>query len=239
MAKSAPHNTSKNSAPPRSGSGVRSSRSTTSKAAVKADPAVEWPIEGEEKAQNQPSASQETKSPPVLAQPSDPISVTSASLKKGETVMTDAMETVKTYAEEAKTRFQSVFTEMNDKAKAAMEKSSKAFEEMGELTKGNLEAVVESGKIAAKGVESLGQEAAELGRKSFEKTSATMKSFASVKSPAEFFQLQSELLSSTIDTFASEAAKSSETMLKLAGEIAQPISNRVSIVSDKIKSLAA
>jgi len=153
--------------------------------------------------------------------------------------MTDAMETAKTYAEEAKTRIQGAMAEMNDKTKAAMEKSAKALEELGDLTKGNLEAIVESSKIAAKGVETLSQDAAEFGRKSFEKTSATLKSFAAVKTPAEFFQLQSELLSSTFDAFAAEASKTSEAMLKLAGDVSQPISSRVSVVTDKIKSLAA
>jgi len=162
-----------------------------------------------------------------------------ASQTEGAIVMTDAMETAKTYAEEAKTRFQGAFSEFNDKTKLAVEKSSRAFEELSELAKGNLEALVESGQIAAKGVETLGQDAAEYGRKSFEKTSTTLRSFAAVKSPSEFFQLQSELLSSMFDTMASESARSSETMLKLAGDIAKPISNRVSVVSDKIKSLAA
>jgi hypothetical protein len=66
-----------------------------------------------------------------------------------------------------------------------------------------------------------------------------MKSFASVKSPAEVFQLQSELMSSSFDAFAKESAKSSEALLKLAGEIVQPLSTRVSIVTEKVKSLAS
>jgi len=153
--------------------------------------------------------------------------------------MTDTLETAKTYAEEAKSRFQGAFADINDKARTALDKSSKAFEEFGELTKGNLEAVVESSKIAAKGFEALGQNAAEFGRKAFEKNSATLKSFASVKSPAEFFQLQSELLSSALDSFVSESSKNSETFLKLVSDINQPISNRVSIVTEKLKSIAA
>lgn len=159
--------------------------------------------------------------------------------KKGTFIMTDALETAKAYAEEAKSKFQSAYVEMNEKAKVAVEKSSKAMEELGELTKGNYEAIVESSKIAAKGVETLSQEAVEFGRKSFEKSTSTFKSFAAIKTPAEFFQLQSELLSATLDSFASEAAKSSEAMLKLAGEVSQPISNRVAIVSEKVKALAA
>jgi len=197
----------------------------------------------------------EAVTPPVEDLPADPIEsvieittpqvaesvdlLAAAPLLKGTTTMTDAIETAKGYAEEAKARFQSAFSDMNEKSKSALEKSSKAFEEFGELAKGNLEAVVESSKIAAKGVETLGQDAAEFGRKSFEKTSATMKSFAAVKTPAEFFQLQSELMSSTMDAFAAEASKNSEALLKLVSDISQPLSNRVSVVTDKMKSLAA
>lgn len=158
---------------------------------------------------------------------------------EGYPVMTDAIETTKKFADEAKARLQSIATEFNDKAKVAVEKSTKLVEELSEITKGNVEALVESSKIAAKGAETLGQSAAEYGRQSFERSSATFKSFASVKSPTEFFQLQSEVLTSTFDSLAAEAAKTSEAFLKLAGDIAQPLSSRATLVSDKIKSLAA
>jgi len=185
---------------------------------------------------------------PALPVISDPIPLTNipltntvaqAAKTKGAFNMSDPMETVKTYAAEAKTRIQGAVAEMNEKAKTAMEKSAKAMEEMGALTKGNLEALVESSKLAAKGMESMGQEAVEFSRQSFEKSSATFKSFAAVKTPAEFFQLHSDLMSTALDSMASVAAKNSETFLKLAGEVSQPISNRVAIVSEKIKALAA
>ncbi|MCW2396831.1 MULTISPECIES: phasin family protein [unclassified Sphingobium] len=209
------------------------------KPAVK--PPVEWPVSAAPKAEAV-DASPAPLSPvsnPELADAFPLPDTGKSAAAKGEPTMTDMMDTAKTYAEEAKTRMQSAFTEMNEKTKAAMEKSGRAFEELGELTRGNLEAMVESSKIAAKGMETLGQDAAEFGRKSFEKSSATMKSFASIKSPAEFFQLQSELLSQTMDSFASEAAKNSEKMLKLVSDISQPISNRVSVVTEKVKSIAA
>jgi phasin family protein len=158
---------------------------------------------------------------------------------EGHTIMNEAIETGKKFAEDAKTRIQSLVSDFNEKAKVAVEKSSKTAEELGDITKGNLEAIVESSKIAAKGFETLGQSAAEYGRASFEKTSATLKSFASVKSPTEFFQLQSELMTSAFDAMASETAKTSEAFLKLAGDIAQPLSSRAAVVSDKIKALAA
>ncbi len=152
------------------------------------------------------------ETPPIPAPAIAPAIAEAA--KKGKFIMTDALETAKTYAEEAKTRIQSAVAEMNEKAKVAMEKSSKAMEELGELTKGNYEAVVESSKIAAKGMEALSQEAVEFGRKSFEKSTATFKSLAAVKSPAEFFQLQSELLSTAMDSFASEASQEQRSHAK-------------------------
>lgn len=159
--------------------------------------------------------------------------------QKGTEIMNDVIENTKKFAEEAKTRFESAFAEMSEKTKVGVEKSSKVFEEFSDLAKGNVEAIVESGKIATKGVETLGQDAAEYGRVTFEKASAALKSLAAAKTPAEFFQLQSELLSSTFDAFAKEAAKNSEAMLKLASEVAQPISTRVSLISEKVRSIAA
>jgi len=164
---------------------------------------------------------------------------TTPQILEGNQIMNEAIETTKKFAEETKARVESVIADLNAKAKETMEKSSKVFEEMNDIAKGNLEAVVESSKIAAKGMEALGQSAAEYGRTSFEKTSATLKSFASVKSPAEFFQLQSKLFTSTFDEIASESAKASESFIKLAGDIAQPISSRAALVTDKIKALAA
>lgn len=159
--------------------------------------------------------------------------------QKGTEIMTDVLESTKKFAEEAKGRFEAAFAEISEKAKAGVEKSSKAMEELSEMAKGNVEALVESGKIATKGVEAMGQDAAEYGRMTFEKASAALKGLAAAKSPAEFFQLQSELLSSSFDAFAKEAAKNSEAMLKLAGDVAQPISTRVSIVTEKVRSIAA
>ena len=165
----------------------------------------------------------------------------SASTKtaEGKFAMTDVIETGKKFAADAKAKVESVVVELNEKAKATADKSVKLFSEMGDITKGNVEALVESSQIAVKGVEALGKEAADFSRKQIEKSSASMKALASIKSPNELFQFQSALLTSAFDAFAAETSKNSQTMLKLAGDIAQPISTRVSVVTDKVKALAA
>ncbi len=138
----------------------------------------------------------------------------------------------------AANKAQAMMADMNEKAKVAMEKGAKGFEEMNEMAKGNIEAMVEASRIAAKGLESLGQEMAEYGRKSFEHATSTAKTLASVKSPTEFMKLQSDFVRQSFDSFVAEASKTTEMMIKLAGDAAQPISSRVAVAADKVKTVA-
>ncbi|WP_337846391.1 TIGR01841 family phasin [Sphingomonas sp.] len=146
---------------------------------------------------------------------------------KGTAIMEATME-----------KTQAMFAEMNERAKAAVEKNTKLVGEMTELAKGNVEALVESGKIAAKGFESIGQDAAEYSRKQFEQATATMKSLAAVKSPADFFKLQSDYVRTAFDSMVAETSKTTEAMIKLAGDAAQPVSNRVAVAMEKVKTAA-
>ena len=135
-------------------------------------------------------------------------------------------------------RVQAVFGDVNERAKTAVAKTTKVAEELTDLTRGNVEAFVASSKIAAKGIETLGQGAADYGRRSFEDASAALKSFAEVKSPTDFFKLQSDYVRSAFDGWVSESAKASEAVIKLAGEVAEPITSRYTVAADRVKSLA-
>jgi phasin family protein len=142
--------------------------------------------------------------------------------------------TIKTVTEKT----QAAFAEFNDRAKTAVEKSTKMFEDANEFGKGNVEALVESSKIAAKGFETLGQDAAAYAKKSFEDSSAALKSFAGAKSPTDFFKLHSDFVRGAFDSAVAESAKSTEAFLKLASEIAQPLSNRFAVAAEKAKIAA-
>ena len=133
---------------------------------------------------------------------------------------------------------QTSFADIQGKAKAAFEKGTAALGEANDFAKGNVEAVIASARVAAKAGESLGQEAADYGKKHFEAASAAFKSFATVKSPTELFQLQSEFAKASFDSIVSEASRVSESLLKVAGDVAQPISNRYALAAEKIKSVA-
>jgi phasin family protein len=136
-------------------------------------------------------------------------------------------------------RAQAVFGDINERARTQIERNTRLAEELTELQKGNIEAVVASTKVAAKGLETIGQEVAEYSRKSFEDASAALKGFAEVKSATDFFRLQSDFARTQFDSLVAESSRLSETMLKLAGDVAQPLTNRASVAADRVKSAVA
>ncbi len=131
-----------------------------------------------------------------------------------------------------------MFTDVSERAKAMFSKSQTTVADMGEFGKGNVEAMVEAGKIAAKGMETLGQDAADYTRRSFEGMTAALKNMASVKSPTEFFQLQSEYVRSAFDQAVAQSSKTTEAMIKLSSDAAQPLSNRFAVAVEKVKTAA-
>jgi hypothetical protein len=151
---------------------------------------------------------------------------------EGKTTVTETFtkleETAKNFAAEATT-----------KVKAALEKGTKGVAELVEFSKGNLEAVVASGKIASQGAEEIAKYATDYGRISIEKANASAKQFSAIKSPTEFFQLQSEMAKSSLEAFVGEASKFGENYMKLLGEIAQPIQNRYALAVEKVKTAVA
>lgn len=147
---------------------------------------------------------------------------------------TKIMETIETNVAKA----QAFFADFNDRAKGAVEKSTALIAEANEFAKGNVEAIVESSKIATTGLQSFGQDAAEYSRKSFESATAAMKTLATVKSPTDFFKLQSDFFRTSFDSYVAVASKNTEALIKLAGEAAQPLSNRVAIAAEKAKIAA-
>lgn len=134
--------------------------------------------------------------------------------------------------------FKTAFADFQDKAKAAYEKGTATFGEANEFAKGNVEALVESGKILATGLQELGTTLTAESRTAFETLTAEAKELAAVKSPTEFFQLQSNLLRKHFDTMVAQTSKSTEAVMKLANDAFSPISTRVSLAVEKVSKAA-
>lgn len=155
-----------------------------------------------------------------------------------ETVMTDNSNFTNTAANTAfagTEKATAAFADLSERGKAALEKTSKVAEELTDLTKGNVEAIVASSRAAAKGAEVLLQSASEYSRRSFEQASSAVKTLTAAKTPVEFFQLHNDFAKTYFDQFVAEASKFSESFVKLASDVTQPLSSRFAVAADKIK----
>ncbi|MDL2351564.1 MAG: phasin family protein [Pseudomonadota bacterium] len=155
-------------------------------------------------------------------------------IKLKESIMTKT----KTSTEDYTAKIKDVVATAQDRAKAAFEKTSAYATEYGEFTKGNLEAVVESGKILAAGLQDMGKAYVAEGKSAVETVTADVKEIAAIKSPADFFKLQGEMMRRNFDAAVATTSKNSEAMVKLMGDAFAPISTRVSLAVEKVKQAA-
>lgn len=116
----------------------------------------------------------------------------------------------------------------------------KSYEELTALTKGNVDAVVASGTIVAKGAEVASKQVAAFTQASLEKNVATGKAVLAVKTIRELIDLQNSYFKSSLDALVSESTKLQELSVKIANEALAPLSARVNVTVEKLsKPIAA
>jgi phasin family protein len=135
--------------------------------------------------------------------------------------------------------FEKLFSDAAERGEEAVKRSRKAAEEFAGLYQGNVEAFAEAGKIAATGAQSIGQDFVAKSREALEQTATTVRAFTEAKTPTELLQLQSDYARSAFDRFIEESSALTESVVKLAGEAFQPISNRASANVEKLNKIAA
>ncbi len=135
---------------------------------------------------------------------------------------------------------QAGFEQMNEKVREMMEKNMKSMTEMTEFAKGNVEAMIESAKAASAAAEALTTHFVATSKQSMEEAQVALKSMTAVKSPNELMQFQNDYAKAQFDKAVAGWSQLSETWMKLAGEVVQPLSNRMAIATDSVKkSIAA
>jgi phasin family protein len=129
-------------------------------------------------------------------------------------------------------------SDAQDKAKEAFAKTGAFAGEYGEFAKGNVEALVESGKILASGLQGLSSAFLADGKSAIETMTSEVKELSAAKSPTDFFKLQTELFQRNLDSALAYGSKTSEAMLKLTNDVMAPISSRVSLAVEKARKAA-
>ena len=99
--------------------------------------------------------------------------------------------------------------------------------------------MVEAGRVAAEGARSIGQDVVATSRDGVEQAADAIRSLAEAKSPTEYLQLQGEFARASFDRFVAESSKLTESMVKLAGEAFQPLSNRATANAERFNTLVA
>ena len=135
--------------------------------------------------------------------------------------------------------FQNIFAQANENGSQYAERGQKVAQELAELARANVEAVVEAGRVASEGTRALTQDAVSTGREGFEKAADAIRALAEAKSPTEYLQLQGEFARASFDRIVAEGSKITENMVKLAGEAFQPISNRATANAERFNTLVA
>jgi phasin family protein len=135
--------------------------------------------------------------------------------------------------------FQSFFADANERSQDFVKRSQKVAEQLADLARANVEAIVEAGRVASEGARSIGQDVVASSRDGVEKTADAIRSLAEAKSPTEYLQLQSDFARQSFDRAVAESSKLTESLVKLAGEAFQPLSNRATANAERFNTLVA
>jgi phasin family protein len=144
--------------------------------------------------------------------------------------------TLNTQAETALNSGKAAMEQVAAKSKEAVEASMKSLDDMTEMTRANVDALLASARAATTGVEQMVAHLTEVSKKSFEDATHAMKGIAAAKTPNELMQLNTDFAKAQFDSAVSEYSKLTEMMVKLAGEVMEPVQNQIAIATDKMKS---
>ncbi len=171
-----------------------------------------------------------------------PVSKTKTAIANTKTSVSNMkdkiMATTKTQTTDFTARVKDVVADAQGRAKTAYAKGSEYFGDYSAFNKGNLEAVVESGKILAGGIQDMGRTYVAEAKTAFATITADVKEVAAVKSPTELFQLQGKMMRRNLDNVMSYTSKNTETMVKLANDAFAPLSSRISLAVEKVRKAA-
>ncbi|MFL6735870.1 MAG: phasin family protein [Sphingomonas sp.] len=135
--------------------------------------------------------------------------------------------------------FQTLFAEANERSQEFNKRGQKVAEQLADLARANVEAMVEAGRVASEGARTIGQDVVASGRDGVEQAADAIRSLAEAKSPTEYLQLQSEFARASFDRAVAETSKLTESLVKLAGEAFQPLSNRATANAERFNTLVA
>jgi phasin family protein len=111
---------------------------------------------------------------------------------------------------------------------------TKTTEEFTSFSKGNIEAMMKSGKVWTDGCQEISKTIAATAKARFESSMSNWKALMAVKSLKEAIDLQTSLTRTSVETALAETGKITDASIKLTEQALAPITERVSLAIEKL-----
>lgn len=112
------------------------------------------------------------------------------------------------------------------------------YEEFFAFGKENVEALVQSSTLAAKGFEELTKAYAAYAGHNIDKATEAMKALSTAKTPVEFMQLQAQITKESTESMIAESKKLAEIVKAIVTSSMEPLQSRFKVAADLYKVAA-
>lgn len=126
--------------------------------------------------------------------------------------------------------------QMAVKSREVIEQNLKTVNLVTEMTRGNVDALLESSRVASGGLQSIAQEVADYSKRALERTASAAHSLTQAKTAPELIQLQNEFARAEFNAAIAEVAKLSEAMFKTMTAVFEPLQKQA-MAAAQIKDL--
>lgn len=109
-----------------------------------------------------------------------------------------------------------------------IERMTQGMSKFGSFGQENVEAIMECATTMAKGVEKIATENVEYAKSQMDTGSDKFQALTKARTPQEFFEAQSELMRTSMESHIGQVNKMSDLMVAAARDAAQPLSKRYS-----------
>lgn len=147
-----------------------------------------------------------------------------------------AMMTAQT--EQAITMAKNSFEQVATRSREAMEQGMKTVNVITEMSRGNVEAFLESSRAASNGLQAIAQEVTEYSRDSMDRTAAAARAMTQARTAPELTKLQSEYARNEFATAIAEYSKLSQAMFQTMTAMFEPLQKQA-LTAAQIKDLMA
>jgi len=151
-------------------------------------------------------------------------------VEAAESATANATAMMTTQAEQALFTAKATFEQIALKTRESMEKSLTMLDSATEMTRGNVDALVESSRIATSNLQALAQEASHYSKQRMQRAAAAAQALTQVKTVPELMKLQSDYTLNEFTLAIAEMSKLSQMTLQNITAAFEPLQKRASSV---------